>query len=367
MSHSRSQSPKNKLKIENEIDKNENKLTDKNELKLQLQTISNRLAEIQLEKRKLSPLYHPSKSSPKKIKKSTKREFYHPKLEFVMAEAAYSPYLTPPTASYGQKTLHYPEKMKEIRFQGRDPIPEEGFPVEIEFARRRFIKDIIKFKPRFEFHEEKTNLPLQYLQPPPDLYIPDVHAKPRRESMVFPNLYQPLKGHRGKIPAHLRAYLDFDPSRPETAPAKKLTNEEAKELIHELTEARTPSPIRRMGSGSYQAHAARGGPNKYREDMKYRKAVKEFVRMLSNASGHGELSPNGGTYDEFDFGDDEEQENNDNGDNDEDDEMANYFKEDLNENDSQESKSPRLSSIQKESKESKIEEKKKKTSKNKRK
>jgi hypothetical protein len=109
--------------------------------------------------------------------------------------------------------------------------------------------------------------------------------------MVYPNTYQPLKGHRGRIPAHLRSYLDFDPLKPETAPTTKITKEEANELIKELTDARSPSPIRRQGSGSYNAHGARGGPNKYREDMKYRKAVKDFVRMLSNASGAGEITP----------------------------------------------------------------------------
>jgi hypothetical protein len=125
---------------------------EKEELKSKLHSISARLAKIQLEKRKLSPLYRPSTSpkKEKKEKKSHKREFYHPKLEFVMAEAAYSPYLTPPTASYGEKTLRFPSKMKEIRFQGRDPIPEEGFPVDVDFARRRFVKEIINFKPRFE-------------------------------------------------------------------------------------------------------------------------------------------------------------------------------------------------------------------------
>ena len=157
---SRSQSPKSKRKKQTEgeeqeqeekelKEKEKEKEINRNELTLKLQSISTRLAEIQLEKRKLSPLYHPSKKTTRE-KKSYKREYHHPKLEFVMAEAAYSPYLTPPTASYGHKTLHYPEKMKEIRFQGRDPIPEEGFPVDIEFARKRFIKDIIKFKPRFE-------------------------------------------------------------------------------------------------------------------------------------------------------------------------------------------------------------------------
>jgi hypothetical protein len=124
----------------------------KEELSQQLKSISQRLAKIQVEKRKLSPLYRPATTTTKQEnkKEKTKREFFHPKLEFVMAEAAYSPYLTPPTANYGQKTLHYPSKMKEIRFQGRDPIPEEGFPVDVNFARRRFVKEIIQFKPRFD-------------------------------------------------------------------------------------------------------------------------------------------------------------------------------------------------------------------------
>lgn len=127
---------------------------EKDELAKKLQSISQRLSEIQSEKRKLSPLSRPStapkKETSEKKTKPHKREFFHPKLEFIMAEAAYSPYLTPPTASYGKKTLHYPFKMKEIRFQGRDPIPEEGFPVDIDFAKRRFVKEIINFKPRFE-------------------------------------------------------------------------------------------------------------------------------------------------------------------------------------------------------------------------
>jgi hypothetical protein len=328
--HSRSQSPirsESKTKSRERLGTKERPATSpdqqKEELSQQLKSISQRLAKIQVEKRKLSPLYRPTTPNTNKQetkKEKRKREFFHPKLEFVMAEAAYSPYLTPPTANYGQKTLHYPSKMKEIRFQGRDPIPEEGFPVDVEFARRRFVKEIIQFKPRFEvqllpifslasyslslslpllslsspsiqFHEEKTNLPAQYLAPLPDLYIPNVHAKPRRESMVYPNNYQPLKDHRGKLPVHLRAYLDYDPRYPDTAPKTKITEAEAKELIKELTDARSSSPIRRLGSGSYQAHGARGGPNKYREEIQYRNAVKQFVRMLSNASGGGETTP----------------------------------------------------------------------------
>jgi hypothetical protein len=123
------------------------------ELSIKLKSLNDRIAEIKQEKNKLSPLakFNVVKKQEKMpTKKSTKRALYHPKLEFVMAEAAYSPYLTPPTASYGQKTLHYPGKIKEIRFQGRDAIPEEGFPVDLEFARRRFMKEIIGFQPRFE-------------------------------------------------------------------------------------------------------------------------------------------------------------------------------------------------------------------------
>jgi hypothetical protein len=156
-SSSRSQSPK-RPEARPGTGKSQKCDPEKEELTQKLHSISTRLAQIQLEKRKLSPLYRPSTSpkKDKKEKKNQKREFYHPKLEFVMAEAAYSPYLTPPTASYGEKTLRYPSKMKEIRFQGRDPIPEEGFPVDVDFARRRFVKEIINFKPRFEVRDSPS-------------------------------------------------------------------------------------------------------------------------------------------------------------------------------------------------------------------
>ena len=274
-------------------------------LATKLKSINDRLHKVHETRKKLSPVakYSIASKSTKLTNRSRKKKrmLYHPKLDLIIAENCYSPYLTKPTRQYSEKTLHIPLQVKELRFCGSD-ANAEGFPVKMEKARRIFMKEIIEYKAHFEFHEEKTNLPMQYINPPPEFFIPDVHAKPRQESMVYPNSYSPLKGHTGKLP-HLAAFLRHNPNRPKTTPSllRRAESVEDYERILEDLEARRPgtSPsgppvLLRQSSGSLRAHAGRGGPEKYKQEVLYQKAVKELKRMISTSSADGDDHSFGG-------------------------------------------------------------------------
>eukprot|EP00602_Paraphysomonas_sp_CaronLab_P001698 CAMPEP_0185034514 /NCGR_PEP_ID=MMETSP1103-20130426/24482_1 /TAXON_ID=36769 /ORGANISM="Paraphysomonas bandaiensis, Strain Caron Lab Isolate" /LENGTH=805 /DNA_ID=CAMNT_0027571203 /DNA_START=102 /DNA_END=2519 /DNA_ORIENTATION=- len=289
-------SPNSHLSHTNKLDFS----AEREQLSVKLRSLGEQIADIQAKRKKLSPLSKYSVVSPTKsnnskdTKKSSKKMLHHPKLEYVVAEAAFSPYLTRPEASYSERTLSVPGKIKEARFAGKEPT-RETIPVNMKKAKKVFMDEIVNFKPRFEFHEKTKNLPLQYFEPPPDLFIPGVHAKPRKT--VFPNKYQPLKGHTGKL-SHIEAFLSYDPNdpslRPQTTPLEqpRLSQQECEKLLKQLekeanrpgTSPQSGSKLLRSSSGVLKAHAGRGGPDKYRKEKRYKKAIQGLISYMSTAA-----------------------------------------------------------------------------------
>lgn len=122
------------------------------EMDQKLKSINDRLHKVHEERKKMSPLSKysiASKSTSAANKKMKKRALYHPRLDFIIAETCYSPYLTSPYEPYSEKTLRVPMQVKELRFSGSD-VNAEGFPVEMKKAKKIFIKDIIEYKAHFE-------------------------------------------------------------------------------------------------------------------------------------------------------------------------------------------------------------------------
>jgi hypothetical protein len=126
---------------------------EREELDQKLKSINDKLHKVHEERKRMSPLAKYSIASksttPASQKRLKKRALYHPRLNLIIAETCYSPYLTKPYEPYSEKTLRVPMQIKELRFSGSDENVE-GFPVEMKMAKKVFIKDIIEYKAHFE-------------------------------------------------------------------------------------------------------------------------------------------------------------------------------------------------------------------------
>jgi hypothetical protein len=87
----------------------------------------------------------------KPIKKS-KAAFHHPRLEHVLAEVVYSPYMTKPSDPYPQEVFRIPEKIRELKHQKQKKIsdlPIEARPFDVESVKSIFVKEIVNYNASF--------------------------------------------------------------------------------------------------------------------------------------------------------------------------------------------------------------------------
>lgn len=84
-------------------------------------------------------------------RKTTKKTFHHPKLDFVLGEVVFSPYMTKPLDPYPQETFEVPKKLHELKkkvVKGSD-VPKEELPYDVDFVRNRFIHEVANFSVSF--------------------------------------------------------------------------------------------------------------------------------------------------------------------------------------------------------------------------
>ena len=111
------------------------------EIELQLQAVRSQLDELSPPKPKKKEVLKLPKI---KVDKYSEAALHHPKLELIMAQNAYSPYLVPPDKKYTQKTFQS-GYVSELRFEKKS-VAKKKLPYDLAKAKRRFIEDILKFK-----------------------------------------------------------------------------------------------------------------------------------------------------------------------------------------------------------------------------
>ena len=105
-------SPKNNTKAQKEKLKLQTKLTE----------LSDQIRSVRCERQKLENEVHKRKKFPKVVHKIPKKELHHPNLDFLIAEIAHSPYLTPPLDKYPSEMFQLSNKLRELRFDKQNKI-----------------------------------------------------------------------------------------------------------------------------------------------------------------------------------------------------------------------------------------------------
>jgi hypothetical protein len=101
------------------------------------------------------------KEPPRGRRKSGQKTLHHPKLEFVLGEVVFSPYMTKPLDPYPQETFEVPKKLHELKkkLQSDPSAPKEELPYDVEFVRDRFLNEVANFSISFNSSaEEKSPL-----------------------------------------------------------------------------------------------------------------------------------------------------------------------------------------------------------------
>ena len=87
-----------------------------------------------------------------KTPKDTKRnKLYHPNLEYIVEKIIHSPYLTKPGDKYPETTFSVPEAIRDFKEQGiiYKNIPENEVPFDFEQSKKRFVEEIVNYKPKY--------------------------------------------------------------------------------------------------------------------------------------------------------------------------------------------------------------------------
>ena len=79
----------------------------------------------------------------------------HPRLDYVIADACVSPYLTNPGKKYSNETLHLPDVIRDLRFQSHGPCAT-NLPIDMEKCRSQFEREVLHFRP--EYNAKKKNI-----------------------------------------------------------------------------------------------------------------------------------------------------------------------------------------------------------------
>jgi hypothetical protein len=114
-----------------------------------LEEISVRLAEVRKKRAEFDGNKKPKPQSRSSVSK--KKSFHHPKLEYVMAEVVYSPYMTKPNEHYSQETFRIPEKLRELKKKSNriQTLPKEEQPFEFKEIRGRFMDEVANYNVSF--------------------------------------------------------------------------------------------------------------------------------------------------------------------------------------------------------------------------
>ncbi len=118
-----------------------------------LQEINQKLAEVRKKRMEFEQGDGPKRPAArrKSAAEGPRKSFHHPKLDYVMAEIVYSPYMTKPNESYSQETFRVPEKLSELKKKAQkiDDLPKEEVPFDMQEIKGRFINEVANYNVSF--------------------------------------------------------------------------------------------------------------------------------------------------------------------------------------------------------------------------
>lgn len=118
-----------------------------------LEEINQKLAEIRKKRLEFDAESSTQKKKKSKAqqKSSLKKSFHHPKLDYVIAEIVYSPYMTKPNESYSEETFRMPEKLSELKKKTSklEDLPPEEQPFDFKEVKGRFLNEVANFNVSF--------------------------------------------------------------------------------------------------------------------------------------------------------------------------------------------------------------------------
>lgn len=123
-----------------------------------LEEINKQLAEVRqklAEKHGQDHTHHARKKSPKQTQHGRKKpELHHPKLDFVLGEVVFSPYMTKPLDPYPQETFEVPKKLHDLRrklnsSESMANVPKDELPYDVEYIKDRFLREVANFSVSF--------------------------------------------------------------------------------------------------------------------------------------------------------------------------------------------------------------------------
>lgn len=119
-----------------------------------LQEINAKLAEVRQQRLQFAkPDTRLRKPRPGKLKPVQKKglRLHHPTLEYAVAEAVYSPYMTKPSAPYPDQVYRMPEKLRSLKSQHLElrNLPEDLRPFDLDAVKRTFLNEIVNYNTSF--------------------------------------------------------------------------------------------------------------------------------------------------------------------------------------------------------------------------
>ena len=92
----------------------------------------------------------------KKVEKKAKvvrsnTTLHHPKLDFVVGEVVFSPYMTKPHMPYPDAVFRIPEKLRELKKRNEKlkDLPVEEQPYDLQLAHEVFVNEVIRYNGSF--------------------------------------------------------------------------------------------------------------------------------------------------------------------------------------------------------------------------
>jgi hypothetical protein len=92
--------------------------------------------------------------------KAKKGGLFHSNLEYVVEKMIHSPYLTKPSGKYPESTFSVPEALRSFKEHGivYKDIPSEEAPFDFNASKKRFMSEVINFKPKYGQPEKEEGL-----------------------------------------------------------------------------------------------------------------------------------------------------------------------------------------------------------------
>lgn len=285
---------------------------DQSPLQIKLQGFRDSLQIIKSERKKLSPIskysIHNTKANKKIEPTKPPQRFFHPKLEYIIAEVSNSPYLVHPEHAYSKKNIKNADIIRDMKFSGQKlrDFTSDLIPFDIKESKSVFLSEVVGFEARFDVaHEAKRQLSKQMSeasanQPPrsPE-HESGCGTKGRKDGLVLPNQYEPFVGHTGKPFSinkfkgsnedFVKSLLDYPQDRGDDPPLN-LRFEEMflkSQLYSESvskSKRRSKSPDKnalseRSISKVLAAYNGRGGPAKFRHISDEQKQYKQYIKL----------------------------------------------------------------------------------------